>query len=273
MRKLLPYALPFLLLSGIVASSSGEELGMERVLTNAHVSIWIPSHTAHIWDDRATDVGVYETTPPGARFISGAVFHEYKIDAFITVMTEQEYKEHIRLFKDDDMEQEHPTLSMFDRPIGKCLRKDIRDTERNRLIHISVNVLKTNIVTQRETGTFQEDIETAKRMVESIRLLKVRADDTDFLNPLTVAEVERVKEEIGHLQPYMTPKDCVVALGLPLGKLKGSDSGPGKTRSISLQLREGCILLLACDGRGYVVAAQLDDKKWELKRKPEPSKN
>ena len=266
MRKLLPYALPLLLLSGIASSSGGEELRMERVLTNAHVSIWIPTRTAHIWDDRVTNVGIYETTPPGAHFISGAVFHEYRIDASITVMTEQEFKEHIRLFKDDDMEQEHPALSMFDRPIGKCLRKDIRDAERNRVIQISVNVLKTNIVTQHETGTFQEDIETAKKMVESIKLLKVQADDTDFLNPLTVAEVERVKEEVGHLQPYMTPKDCVVALGLPLGKLKGSDTGPGKTRNISLQLREGCVLLLTCDGRGYVVVAQLGDKKWEWKQ-------
>ena len=178
-------------------------------------------------------------------------------------MAEQEFKEHLNLFKDDDMEQEHPSLRMFDRPIGKCLRKDIRDVERNRVIQISVNVLKTNIVTQHETGTFQADIEIAKKMFESIKLLKVQADDTDFLNPLTVAEVERVKVEVGHLQPYMTPKDCVVALGLPLGKLKGSDTGPGKTRSISLQLREGCVLLLACDSRGYVVSAQLDDKKWQ----------
>lgn len=239
---------------------------MERVLTNAHVSIWIPSPTAHIRDDRVTDVGVYETTPPGARFISGAAFHEYRIDASITVMTEQDFKDHTRLFKDDAIEQEHPDLVLFDRPIGKCIRKDIRDEARNRLIQISVNVLKTNIVTQRETATFQKDVEAAKKMVESIKVLKVQADDTDYLNPLTVAKVEQVKDQLGQLQPYMTPKDCVVALGLPLGKLKGSDSGPGKTRSLSLQLREKCVLLLTCDGRGYVVAAQLDDKKWEWKR-------
>ena len=181
-------------------------------------------------------------------------------------MTEQDFKDHIRLFKDDDIEREHPSLVMFDRPIGKCIIKDIRDVDRNRLIQISVNVLKTNIVTQRETGTFQEDIEAAKKMVESIKLLKAQAGDTDFLNPLTVAEVGRVKEEVGHLQPYMSPKDCVVALGLPLGKLKGSDTGPGKTRSMTLQLREGCVLLLTCDGRGYVVTAELNDKKWEWKR-------
>jgi hypothetical protein len=266
MLKLFPYALPIMLLSGIAASAGGEESGMERVLTNAHVSIWIPSRMAHIRDDRVTDVGVYETTPPSARFTSGAAFHEYRIDASIRVMTEQDFKDHMRLFKDDDIEREHPSSVMFDRPIGKCIRKDIRDVDRKRLIQISVNVLKTNIVTQRETGTFQEDIEAAKKMVESIKLLKVQADDTDFLNPLTVAKVERVKDEILHLQPYMTPKDCVVGLGLPIGKLKGSDSGPGKTRNISLQLREGCVLLLTCDSRGYVVAAQLNDKKWEWKR-------
>src|ERR1039458_6411040 len=110
MLKLLPYALPIMLLSGVATSASGEESGMERVLTNAHVSIWIPSHTAHIWDDRVTNVGVYETTPSGARFISGAAFHEYRIDASITVMTEQDVKDHARLFKDDDIEREHPSL-------------------------------------------------------------------------------------------------------------------------------------------------------------------
>ena len=271
MSRLLPYALIVLLLSGVLPSFGEENPGKEYVLTNAHASIWVPSQTVFIRDDRVTEVGVFETKPPGAHFISGEVFHESRIHCEITALTEQEFKKNILFFKDDDMEQEHPTLSMFDRPIGKCLRKDIRDTKRNRVIQISVNVLKTNIVTQRESGTFQEDVEAARKMVESIKLLKMQTDDTDFLNPLTVAKVERVKKEIAYLNPYMTPKACFVALGLPLGKLRASDTGPGETRIISVQLREAQILLLTCNRRGYVVAAQLDDKKWEWK-KPEPKK-
>jgi hypothetical protein len=162
------------------------------------------------------------------------------------------------------------------------------------VIQISVNVLKTNIVTQRETGTFQEDIETAKRMVESIKLLKVQPDETDIFNPLTKVEVETVKGEIDHLQPYMTPGDCISALGIskreidttvwgrdgfwrhqgsiiPEQGVAVSDWKQDEHRRTFMVLRKGHVLVLSSDGRGYVIAAQLDDKKWEWKRKPEPS--
>jgi hypothetical protein len=241
------------------ASLNRRDLGWERVLTNAHVAIWIPAD-AHVREGRVTSVDIYETTPPRA-FV-----RDYTISSEITVRTEKEFREHTRFFKEYDIEQEHPSLTLFDVPLGKCLRKDIRDAERGRIISARFNVRKTNSFRQCETGTFQEDIRTAKRIVESIVLLKAQPDEADIFNPLTVAKVEHVKREIENLQPYMTPKDCVVALGLPLGELKGSDSGPGESRSISMRLREGSVLVLGCDRRGYVISAQLNDKKWEWKK-------
>lgn len=138
------------------------------------------------------------------------------------------------------------------------MRKDIWDAERKRRLLIYALVKRGN--------SFDEDVETTKKMIESIRLIKVQPDDTDFFNPLTAAKVEQVKGEIDHLQPYMTLKDCVVALGIPLGKIAGSVSGPSESQSISMPLREGRVLLLDCDNRGYVISAQLEDKKWEWKK-------
>ncbi len=138
------------------------------------------------------------------------------------------------------------------------MRKDIWDPERKWRLLINALVERSN--------TFDEDVEITKKMIESIRLIKVQPDDTDFFNPLTVAEVDQVKREIDHLQPYMTIKDCVVAFGIPLGKIAGSVSGPRESQSTSMTLREGHVLLLACDNRGYVIFAQLEDKKWEWKK-------
>ena len=206
MHILLSSALSLLLVCGCamihsqtasVALPSREELGTDRVLTNAHVVIWIPSRVAHVSEGRVTSVKLYETTP------SGAFVKAHRITSKITIRTKQEFQEHTRFFKEYPIDQEHPSLTLFDVPLGKSLRQDIRDPERDRVISISFNVHKSD--------TFQEDVETARKVVESIRLLKVQPDETDFLNPLTFAEVKRVKEEIGNLQPYMTPKDCVVA--------------------------------------------------------------
>jgi DNA polymerase III alpha subunit len=48
--------------------------------------------------------------------------------------------------------------------------------------------------------------------------------------------------------------------------LAGSVSGPRESQSTSMTLHEGHVLLLACDNRGYVIFAQLEDKKWEWKK-------
>ena len=85
----------------------------------------------------------------------------------------------------------------------------------------------------------------------------------DIFNPLTPAELERVRTEIDHLSPYMTLKDCIAALRIPQRQIPTSAWGPRENQSISIQLRADHVLLLICDGRGYVISAQLDEKKWQ----------
>jgi hypothetical protein len=85
----------------------------------------------------------------------------------------------------------------------------------------------------------------------------------DVFNPLSVAELERVRVEIDHLSPYMTPNDCIAALHIPQRQIPTSAWGPHERQSISMQLRADHVLLLVCDGKGYVVYAQLDEKKWQ----------
>jgi hypothetical protein len=88
---------------------------------------------------------------------------------------------------------------------------------------------------------------------------------TDIFNPLTAAEFESVKARIDHLQPYTTPKECFTILGLPVREYPTSVWGPHEQQSVSMMLRADHVLLLVYNGRGYVIAAQLDDKKWEWK--------
>jgi hypothetical protein len=264
-------------------SSNKEKMGAECVLTNAHVTIQIP-RTAHVEQGRVTQIGVYDMAPVGTKFISGAVYRDYKILCEITIETDQEFQHDTELSQAEYF-HEHSRLTVYDKPIGKQFKKDIRDSERHRILSILVDVEKTNAFLGHETGTFQEDIETAKEMVESIKLIKMQPDETDILNPLSVIEVQRVKNAIDHLQPYMTPDDCTLALGISKqeidtsvwehGSLIRFQGGiisekdvpilePQENRRIFMKLREGHILILTCDKRGYVISAQLDDKKWQL---------
>jgi hypothetical protein len=91
----------------------------------------------------------------------------------------------------------------------------------------------------------------------------VSTNTGDVFNPLTQAELEGVRTEIDHLQPYMTLNDCTKALGIPRREIPTSVWGPHENQSISMQLRAEHVLLLVCDGRRYVISAQLDKKKWQ----------
>lgn len=234
-------------------SPKTEAWGTERVFTNAHVVMKVPSRAKPVWDGPTLVVHIDETTPPGA-FVK-----DYKIEVEIQIVNTTEELQNMKRWAALNWYfQEHLTLSIQDGQAGRQMRKDIWDPERKWRLLINALVERSN--------TFDEDVEITKKMIESIRLIKVQPDDTDFFNPLTVAEVDQVKREIDHLQPYMTIKDCVVAFGIPLGKIAGSVSGPRESQSTSMTLREGHVLLLACDNRGYVIFAQLEDKKWEWKK-------
>lgn len=89
----------------------------------------------------------------------------------------------------------------------------------------------------------------------------------DIFNPLTPAEVETVKQNLDYLQPYMTQDECWKTLDLPKREYPTSVSGERPAFTITMTLREGSILAIVFDSRGYVVFAQLGDKKWEWKPK------
>ena len=88
----------------------------------------------------------------------------------------------------------------------------------------------------------------------------------DLFNLLTPAEIEKVKKRFDDLQPYTTPDECMKILGLPKRQYSTSVWAQGRGQGISMMLREDSILLIVCDARGYVVSAQLNDKKWEWKK-------
>ncbi|HEX3890666.1 MAG TPA: hypothetical protein VHX90_07435 [Verrucomicrobiae bacterium] len=90
----------------------------------------------------------------------------------------------------------------------------------------------------------------------------------DVLSPLTPAEVETVKKKFDYFQPYMTQDECWKILDLPKRQYPTSVSGERPAFTITMTLREGSILAIVFDRRGYVVFAQLGDKKWEWKPKP-----
>ena len=138
-------------------ASSKRSSGVDRVFTNANFVMWVPSRAAHVWDGPTSVVDVDEITPPGA-FVK-----DYKIHVDIMMDTEQEFNRFHSTNTEDWDFQEHPTLSMMDRPIGKQFRKDIRDLQRGRILVVNAAVQKSD--------TFQEDVETAKKMIESIKLI------------------------------------------------------------------------------------------------------
>ena len=80
----------------------------------------------------------------------------------IQIDSEREFKRYAALCQDWSF-QEHPTLSMQNVPVGRQFRKDIRDPVRGRILYINAMVDKSD--------TFQEDVETAKKMIESIKLI------------------------------------------------------------------------------------------------------
>jgi hypothetical protein len=259
-----------------IASPKTEVWEADRVFTNAHVVMWVPSRSKPIWDGPTTVIHVDETTPPGA-FVK-----DYKIVLDIEIVnTTRELQQMERWAASNWYFQEHTALSTEDGQAGRQMRKDIWDAERKRRLLINALVERSN--------TFDEDVETTKKMIESIKLIKAQPDDIDFWNRLTSAEVECAKKEIDHLQPYMTPNDCTKALGMaerdiptlvwdrgglikthgPImseQKFAASDWQPNENQRISMTLREGHVLLLVCDHRGYVISTRLDDRKWEWKQ-------
>ena len=118
--------------------------------------MWVPLEAAKVWDGPTSVVKVDKFTLPHTRP------EGYKIMVEIQIELEQEFRKDAQLYQDWSF-QEHPTLSLQDVPVGKQLRKDIRDPDKRRILLINGMVERSD--------TFQEDVETAKKMIESIKLI------------------------------------------------------------------------------------------------------
>jgi hypothetical protein len=132
------------------------ESGTEQIFTNANVVMWVPSDAAKVWDGPTSVVKVDKFTPPHTRP------EGYKITVEIEIDSEQEFKRNAELSQDWYF-QEHPTLSTEDGQVGKQFRKDIRDPEKGCILLINGMVEKSE--------TFSNDVDTARKMIESIKLI------------------------------------------------------------------------------------------------------
>jgi hypothetical protein len=158
---------PRTLLTNTNKVSLKDQSGVERVFTNANVVMWVPTRATRVWDGPTSGIQIDETTPPGA-FV-----RDYKIYVEIQINDTAIFKEFFVPIEDltvptnrahvDWYFQEHPELSVTDAQYGKQLRKDIRDTSRGRVLVVN-GVVKSS-------RTLEADLETAKKMVESIKLI------------------------------------------------------------------------------------------------------
>src|SRR5262249_22830971 len=103
-----------------------------------------------------------ETTP------LGAFVRDYKIQIEVQINSEQEF---MRWYSKNSPYwefQEHAILSVTNVPAGTAFRKNIRDPARGRVLTINGLVQPNNF--------YNEDVETAKRIIESIKLIPITGD-------------------------------------------------------------------------------------------------
>jgi hypothetical protein len=130
--------------------------GAWHTFTNVNVVMWVPANASEVWDGPTSLVKIDRITLPHV------LPEEYKIEIVIRTDSEQEFKQNADMSQDWHF-QEHPTLSMKDVEVGKQLIKDIRDPEHDRILMFIGTVVKTD--------TFDKDVATAKKMIESIKLV------------------------------------------------------------------------------------------------------
>ena len=137
-------------------SLTQDQAGVEHIFTNANVVMWVPSNAVEVWDGPTSGVYIGETTPPRA-FVK-----MYKIELDIEIIdTPERLQQQDRWSSSNWFYQDHPEVSIIDVQYGKQLRRDIWNPEKCRRLLISARVTRS--------ATFAEDIEIAKKMIESIK--------------------------------------------------------------------------------------------------------
>jgi hypothetical protein len=144
--------------TGQPITGSNSVQGVERIFTNANVTMWVPSNTVLVWDGHTSVVDVGETTPPGA-FVK-----DYKIVIEMQVNDRDWELRELSGWASDWYFQEHPELSVTNVQYGIQMRKDIWNPERTRRLLINGMIEKSD--------TLPKDVEMAKIMIESIKPIK-----------------------------------------------------------------------------------------------------
>jgi len=141
-----------------VGSLKQDQSGGERVFTNANVVMWVPSNAVQVWDGPTSGVYIGETTPPGA-FVK-----DYKIELDIEIVDIPEQLQQMERWSSSDwFYQDHPEVSIIGVQYGKQLRRDIWNHGKTRRLLISARVTRST--------TFEGDVKTARKMIESIKLI------------------------------------------------------------------------------------------------------
>lgn len=139
-----------------VVSLKQDQSGAERSFSNANVVMWVPSNAVRVWDGPTSGVYIGETTP------SGAFVKEYRIELDIEIVDMPELLQKMERWSSSNwFYQDHPEVAIIDVQYGKQLRRDIWNHERTKRLLIGARVTKST--------TFEEDIEIAMKMVESIK--------------------------------------------------------------------------------------------------------
>ena len=142
-----------------IASLSTEQLGVERVFTNTQIMMWMPLNAKYSDEDwHGYDLAYVKFDT---------------IEIMIQIKDSGQEQEHA-LESDIWGFQDYPILGVRDWPTRdeqprKQMRKTIWDATRKRKLSINGTVLSSEI--------YAYDIETAEKMIESIRLLKPQPND------------------------------------------------------------------------------------------------
>ena len=132
--------------------------GFEQAFTNASATMWVPISSVRIIDGHTSLVDIDETTFPSAHV------KDYKIEVEIQIIdTPREIKQMEQWSNTDWYFKDHSELSTREVQYGVQIRRDIWNSSRSRRLLINGMIKKS--------ATFKEDIETAKKMIQSVNIV------------------------------------------------------------------------------------------------------
>jgi hypothetical protein len=131
--------------------------GRDVTFTHAGFAMWVPSRAQDVWDGPTSSIRIDETTKPGSFVKDDKIVVEIQ-----EINTPTQLRQTARWAASDWYFEYHRALAFHEAQYGIQLRKDIWNTDDTR------RLLVTGMVTR--SGTYQEDIETAERIIQSIKL-------------------------------------------------------------------------------------------------------